>query len=156
MYEIERKFLIKDNSWIRDISEVLHIRQGYLMEDASKKSLRIRKSNNDYTMTFKMPVISFYTHTDIEIEKSITKEEFDLLFNECEFKLAKIRHIVYHDGRKWEIDMFTDKILPNGDVYMCEIELNSEDDKITLPSWVGEEVTHNRKYKNINIVKGAS
>lgn len=37
MYEIERKFLIKDNSWIRDISEVLHIRQGYLMEDASKK-----------------------------------------------------------------------------------------------------------------------
>lgn len=38
---------------------------------------------------------------------------------------------------------------------MCEIELNSEDDKITLPSWVGEEVTHNRKYKNINIVKGA-
>lgn len=152
MFEIERKFLIKFNSWKNDIDEVFHIKQGYIVQE-DKKVLRVRKSNTKYTMTFKMPYMSLQGYTYIELERDITKEEFDVLFKECKYKLSKIRNIVYHENRKWEIDEFLDKMLPDDSSYMCEIELNSEDDEISLPPWVGEEVTSDPRYKNINIAR---
>lgn len=152
MYEIERKFLIKNDSWIKDVSSVHYIKQGYLMTD-ELKTLRIRKSNDEYFMTFKMPVSSWGEYTDVEIEKSITKEEFDLLFSKCKYTLFKIRHIVNYDGNTWEIDKFYDKNLPDGGTEMAEIELTSVDEKFSIPNWLGIEVTSDKRYKNINIAK---
>lgn len=36
---------------------------------------------------------------------------------------------------------------------MAEVELSSEDEHINLPSWVKEEVSHDDRYFNSNLMK---
>ena len=58
----------------------------------------------------------------------------------------------YRDGenpaipdRKWEVDVFHGD---NEGLVMAEIELGSEDETFDRPSWLGEEVTGDRRYYN--------
>lgn len=66
--------------------------------------------------------------------------------------LDKIRHIVPFEGKTWEVDKFISPIK----LVMAEVELLSPDEPITIPDWVGEEVTGNPKYFNSEIIKSVS
>ena len=48
-------------------------------------------------------------------------------------------------GRKWEVDEFHGD---NEGLVVAEIELGSEDEPFGRPSWLGEEVTGDRRYYN--------
>jgi len=64
--------------------------------------------------------------------------------------IDKTRHIVMHDGMKWEVDIFHGE---NEGLRVAEVELESEDQPISIPDWAGEEVSHDPRYYNSQLVK---
>jgi adenylate cyclase len=65
--------------------------------------------------------------------------------------LEKDRYVVHYKGNDWEIDVFKGKY---EGLVLAEIELEHENDEFELPSWVGEEVTNDPAYLNVNLFKG--
>ena len=58
----------------------------------------------------------------------------------------KVRHVERAaDGHDWEIDVFHGK---NEGLVVAEVELGSEDEMFERPSWLGEEVTGDKRYYN--------
>jgi adenylate cyclase len=55
-----------------------------------------------------------------------------------------------HDGIKWEVDIFHGE---NEGLRVAEVELESEDQSISIPDWAGEEVSHDPRYYNSQLVK---
>ena len=63
--------------------------------------------------------------------------------------IEKVRHKVVLDGVVWEIDEFGGE---NAGLIVAEVELVTEDHPLTLPEWIGEEVSHDPRYFNANLV----
>ena len=63
--------------------------------------------------------------------------------------LNKTRHFVSHAGATWYVDIY-EGIL-NG-VALAEIKLDSADQKIELPDWIGKEVTGDASYRKVNLL----
>ena len=63
--------------------------------------------------------------------------------------LDKVRHFVSYAGNTWQIDVYEG--LLEG-VVLAEIELTDADQKLTLPDWIGKEVTADPTYRKINMV----
>ncbi len=148
MLEIERKYLIESVDWKSEIIQsVTNIKQAYLFEDQDK-SVRIRVRSNQAFLTIKMG-------------KGVTRNEFEYLIpvNDAEemiekaalLCLEKDRYVIHHKGCDWEIDVFKGKYQG---LVLAEIELANENDEIELPSWIGEEVTNDPAYLNVNLFKG--
>jgi len=140
MFEIERKFLI-DVSKLPELKDGKEIIQAYLFDD-SKGVIRIRKYDDKYILTIKL---KHEYLKQIEIEKDLTKEEFDLLLTKCDKRIVKTR---YKIGR-WEVDFF---IEPKG-LVLAEYEMSSVDEKIEIPDWCVKEVTGDPQYYNCNLIK---
>jgi adenylate cyclase len=66
--------------------------------------------------------------------------------------LDKARHFVSHGGNTWQVDVYEG--LLDG-VVLAEIELTDADQKLTLPDWIGAEVTADPRYRKINMVAAA-
>jgi adenylate cyclase len=62
--------------------------------------------------------------------------------------LEKRRFFVEDAGATWHVDVYGGIL--NG-VVIAEIELEQETQVLTLPSWVGKEVTGDPFYKKINM-----
>lgn len=74
-----------------------------------------------------------------------------MLSSLCEKPLIeKNRYKIDYAGLTWEIDEFFGD---NEGLIVAEVELTSEDQKIDLPSWVGEQVTSDPRYFNSNLTK---
>ena len=58
--------------------------------------------------------------------------------------------MVPDSGLVWEIDVY-DGIM-NG-IVVAEVELPSPDFVLTLPEWIGEEVTGKDEYRKLNMLK---
>ncbi len=145
--EIEKKFLVVSESYKEIANEKYKIKQGYISE--TKKSVtRVRISNKAAYITIK------------ENKKEISKLEFEysipikegqyLIENLCNDDIImKTRYIVEFDGFLWEVDEFKGK---NKGLVIAEIELESETQKFSKPKWVGDEVTNDERYYNINLM----
>jgi adenylate cyclase len=65
--------------------------------------------------------------------------------------IRKIRYAIrHHDGRGWAVDRFQGA---NTGLVLAEVELEHPDQAIELPSWVGEEVTFDRRYGNSRLAR---
>jgi adenylate cyclase len=64
--------------------------------------------------------------------------------------IEKIRHYARVEQDVWEIDEFAGA---NAGLVVAEIELASEDQEISTPDWLGEEVTSDPRYYNIRLVE---
>ncbi|RZJ48359.1 MAG: YbgC/FadM family acyl-CoA thioesterase [Chryseobacterium sp.] len=85
----------------------------------------------------------------IEFEYEIPVDEANELLDKfCSNLINKTRHYVIHEGKTWEVDVFSGL---NEGLIVAEIELNSEEEKYALPVWVGENVTNDRRYANSNL-----
>jgi len=62
--------------------------------------------------------------------------------------IDKVRHDVAAGDLVWEIDVFEGD---NAGLVIAEIELDSTSRQIELPRWIGEEVTHDRRYYNAEL-----
>lgn len=149
--EIERKFLLKNNDWKKYvISETLY-KQGYLHNEKDK-TIRVRTSHEKAFITIKGRSQDSFSHSEFEYEIPLNDAEI-FLSEFCENKIiSKTRYIVpiENSERKWEIDIFHEE---NEGLIMAEIELGSEDEVFEKPEWLGEEVTHDSKYKNAKLVE---
>ena len=146
--EIERKFLVVDESWREAASAGMRYRQGYLSTDPSN-SVRVRVSGDKAWLTIKSATIGVMRH---EYEYEIPAADgHGILDGLCVKPLIeKTRFIVQHDGHAWEIDVFEGD---NAGLVVAEIELGSADEEFTLPEWAGEDVSSDVRYYNQRLVQ---
>lgn len=146
MIEIERKFLIKDGDTLRaKLINGKEISQGYLFtENAKSCRVRVKGTKGFLTLKFGTDLLS---RTEFEYE--IPFEEACELLTCCDKVLQKTRYEIPVGNHIWEIDVFSGAL---DGLIVAEIELSDADETIQLPSWVGEEVTHDPNYLNVNLI----
>lgn len=157
-YEIERKFLIeKPNLEYLDnlpMCEKVQIVQTYL-KSSDDEEIRIRQRGSDGVFTYsKTRKINVNNLKRIEVEERLTEEEYinELLNADPERgQIIKTRYCLSYNNQYFEIDIypfFKDKAI-------CEIELDSENQKVDIPPFIEviEEVTDDLKYRNSEIAK---
>ncbi len=147
MIEIERKFLVKDNSFLDDFSRSNRIVQGYLSSHPERTvRVRIKGENGYLTIKGKSEGFSRY-----EWEKEINFEEAEKLLQLCESGVIdKIRYDVIVGTHIFEVDVFYGE---NEGLVLAEIELQTEDETFEKPNWLGQEVTEDIKYYNSYLSK---
>jgi CYTH domain-containing protein len=145
--EIERKFLVRGDAW-REGAAAKPIRQGYL--HATKDiSIRVRRTGEQAYLTVKGSQVGA-TRAEYEYEIPVDDAE-DMLDTLCQRPLIeKVRHTLVHRGATWEVDVFEGE---NAGLIVAEVELDSEDQDVALPQWIGPEVTHDPRYLNVNLAK---
>lgn len=146
--EIERKFLLVGESWRSQVvGEPKRLSQGYLCADA-EKSVRVRLAGDFATLTVKG---SRNGISRLEMQYTIPAADAERMLALCLRPLIdKTRYIVQHDGMRWEVDIFHGE---NEGLRVAEVELESENQSITLPEWVGEEVSLDARYYNSQLVR---
>lgn len=147
--EIERKFLVKDTSFIRESYKKHFIKQGFLNSDKNRV-VRIRILDDKSFITIKGITNSSGT-TRYEWEKEIPLQEGNQLLLLCEKNaIEKHRYLVKNEKYTFEVDVFLGE---NKGLVVAEIELESENDKFEKPLWLGDEVTGQIKYYNSSLSK---
>lgn len=144
--EIERKFLVANANWKLKINKETPIKQGYLSSNL-KRTVRVRVKGDKGYLTIKGKTINTTrAEYEYEIPLSDALEMMDLCENPL---IEKTRYEVLANGDLWEIDVFEGD---NKGLIVAEIELESEDQEITLPLWIAKEVSHERKYFNSELI----
>ncbi len=143
--EIERKFLVKGNSW--RINNGKRIRQGYLHNE-KEGVVRVRANEDQGYLTIKGSTKGI---TRLEYEYEIPVDEANEILDKLcqEPIIEKMRYEVFVDGMKWEIDEFFKE---NAGLILAEIELETENQEFTKPDWLGIEVSNDFRYINANLV----
>ena len=144
--EIERKYLIKEDTWRKNASGTTY-RQGYL-STVKERTVRVRTIDDKGFLTIKgITIGATRREYEYEIPMADANEMLDEL---CEKPIIeKTRFKISHAGLTWEIDEFAGV---NQGLIVAEVELESEDQNIDFPPWVGEEVSGDPRYFNSNLI----
>ncbi|RDH86023.1 MAG: adenylate cyclase [endosymbiont of Galathealinum brachiosum] len=146
--EIERKFLLVNTDWREQVTSSYRIRQGY-MGEIDKASVRIRVQGDKANINIKSATLSMRRmEYEYEIPLIEAQEMLDQLCKQPQ--VDKTRFIVEQGKFKWEIDEFYGE---NEGLLVAEIELDDENETFDKPDWVGEEVTEDPRYYNVNLIK---
>ena len=142
--EIERKFLVKDDSYKQLAYDSSRIQQGYICS-ARGRTVRVRIRGERGFLTIKGPSrdggLSRY-----EWEKEIPLQEAEELMLLCEpGMIDKTRYLVQSGKHVFEVDEFYGE---NEGLVMAEVELASESEAFERPDFLGEEVTGDVRYYN--------
>jgi CYTH domain-containing protein len=144
--EIERKYLVTSDAW-HGLAESTFYRQGYL-STVKERVVRVRTVGKQGYLTIKGVAIGA---TRPEFEYEIPWRDAEQLLALCERPLIeKTRYRIEHGGLIWELDVFHGD---NDGLVTVECELETEDQKLMKPDWVGEEVTGDPRYFNANLVE---
>jgi len=139
--EIERKFLVRDDSW-RNGTAGTDYQQGYLAV-VPRCSVRVRVANDQAWLTIKSGDGGLTRH---EYEYPVPREHAQGLLALCEpVVISKTRYLVRVGEHVWEIDEFHGD---NAGLIIAEIELQREDEDFEKPAWLGEEVSRDLRYYN--------
>ena len=147
--EIERKFLVKDDSYKRMAYHASRIAQGYICSERGR-TVRVRICDDKGFLTIKGPSdkqgLGRY-----EWEKEIPLCEAKELMKLCEpGMIDKTRYLVRSGKHIFEVDEFYGE---NEGLTIAEVELASEDESYEKPDFIGEEVTGDVKYYNSFLMK---
>ena len=139
--EIERKFLINE---LPNLNNYPHkkIVQGYISTDPV---IRIRQMDDTYCVCVKSQGHMIRE----EFELNITKEQCDALWPKVEHApIAKTRYFIPLDNDLTaELDVYKGAL---DGLLTVEVEFISPLDASNFipPSWFGEDITHDNRYKN--------
>lgn len=144
--EIERKFLVK-GSFKEQAASHTHIIQGYISSQKGR-TVRVRLRDKKAYLTIKGPSrdggLSRY-----EFEKEITIDEGLSLLTLCEpGVIEKDRWLVPCGKHTFEVDEFFGE---NEGLLLAEVELSAPDESFEKPSFLGQEVTGDRRYYNSSL-----
>lgn len=149
MVEIERKFLVNSNEYLKSFTKQNRIVQGYLSSDP-KRTVRIRLKGQNGYLTIKGESNESGL-TRFEWEKEISYSDAENLLRLCEKGVIdKIRYEVIVGVHVYEVDVFAKE---NEGLVIAEIELSSEEETFEKPSWLGKEVTGDERYYNSYLSK---
>lgn len=147
IYEIERKFLVKELPDNLEHYKKLDIKQGYI---STNPTIRLRQQNDEYILTIKSAGLM----KKEEYEINLTKEQFENLWNKIEGNvIEKSRYkIPLNNNLTAELDIY-DGFLKG--FMNIEVEFSSTKEAILFdpPSWFGQEVTQNKKFSNASLSK---
>jgi Uncharacterized protein conserved in bacteria len=152
--EIERKYAI--NKLPENLSQYKYkkIEQGYLCH---KPTIRIRKSNDDYFLTYKDKLkkkekgSAIFNH---EVELPLTKEAYEQLLPKIDHNLVKkTRYLIpLQNGLTAELDIFEDKLTG---LAFVEVEFPDEisSNEFVPPDWFGKDLSSNKHFSNYYLSK---
>ena len=147
-FEIERKFLVSGD-FRPFVESSSRIRQGYIAHE-NGRTVRVRTRDDRGYLTIKGPSdVSGISR--FEWEKEIALGDALSLMELCQGSfIDKTRNLVPFGGHVFEVDEFYGD---NDGLIMAEVELDSVDEPFEKPSWLGEEVTGDRRYYNSHLLK---
>jgi adenylate cyclase len=144
--EIERKFLLLNNLWKSEAVGV-HYKQAYLNEKGDN-TIRVRIEGNQAKLTIKSKATNI---SRMEFEYDIPMEDAEKLFLIAKTPaVEKYRYKIKYAGNIWEVDEF---LGDNEGLVIAEIELESENQTFQKPSWIGMEVSGDKRYTNANLAR---
>lgn len=143
--EIERKYLV-----VGEFKHLAHnsmyLVQGYIA--SGRRTVRVRIGEGGAWLTIKGPSRNGGL-SRFEWEKEIdAKEALELLQLAEGAVIDKVRYYVDYAGHTIEVDEFHGD---NEGLVMAEIELDSEDESVELPTWLGREVTGEKRFYNSHL-----
>ena len=145
--EIERKYLLVNDSWRDEVDSSCHYAQGYL-SSSKRVSVRVRTSGEQAYLNLKSATLGI-SRTEYEYEIPLSDAD-EMLANLCDGPLIeKVRFFVKRGDHTWEIDVFEGD---NAGLVVAEIELQAEDESFELPDWIGAEVSDDPRYYNVCLV----
>jgi CYTH domain-containing protein len=145
--EIERKFLVLDDSYKREAFSKSHIVQGYICSERGR-TVRVRIRDDRAYLTIKGPSenggLSRY-----EFEREIPLEDGKQMMQLCEPGIIdKTRYLVKSGQHTFEVDEFYGE---NEGLVMAEVELSAPDEPYEKPVFIGKEVTGDRRFYNSHL-----
>ncbi|MGB3766484.1 MAG: CYTH domain-containing protein [Phormidesmis sp.] len=144
--EIERKFLVKNDSW-RAEAKGLPYSQGYIPTAQLGQTVRVRLAGDKGYLTLKGPTEGI-TRSEFEYVIPVADAK-EMLETMCDRPLIeKIRYRLVANHLLWEIDEFSGE---NAGLIIAEVELETEDQAIQKPHWLGQEVSGDPRYYNANL-----
>jgi len=141
--EIERKFLVENDSWRDAVETSRSIVQAYVAIDGDT-SLRVRiYDGTSAWLAVKVGVSEMTRH---EFEYPIPLADAREIADASRGRLIeKTRHIVNVEGFAWEVDVYEARL---AGLVTAEVEMGSESDAPALPAWLGREVTGEAAWSN--------
>ncbi|MDX1433992.1 MAG: CYTH domain-containing protein [Gammaproteobacteria bacterium] len=141
--EIERKFLVRGDQWRGAAHDRVRYRQGYVAHSETC-SVRVRIGGDAARLNIKSRGAGA---ARLEFEYPLPLADAEILLAQLcvDALIEKTRHLVRHQGRLWEVDVFEGA---NAGLVLAEVELDAADEAIALPPWVGDEVTDDARYYN--------
>jgi adenylate cyclase len=144
--EIERKFLVKSDAWRKTAEIGRRFCQGHISK-GSLSSVRVRRAADKAYLTVKDARIGI-ARAEFEYEIPVEHAE-EMLQSLCAKPLLeKTRYCVIYDDVTWEIDVFAG---PAEGLVVAEVELSSVDQEVSMPEWIGVEVTNDPRYRSSSI-----
>lgn len=145
--EIEKKYLLTKIPFDLSSFEKKEISQGYL---CTSPVVRIRKSNDKYTLTYKGEGLMARE----EYNLPLTKESYNQFSSKIDgILIEKTRYLIpLENNLTAELDVFHGKL---DSLMLVEVEFDSIEaaNAFVPPSWFGEDVTFSNKYHNSNLSK---
>ena len=146
--EIERRFLVKNEDWKSKVLLSEDFSQAYLTSGLDEWTVRVRiiDSRKSY-ITLKSSLNGLINN---EFEYSIPIEDAIELLNLSKYKITKTRYQLKINDKNWVVDSFEGS---NSFLKIAEIELNSENEKIQIPPWCGQEITGIKSLSNASLAR---
>lgn len=144
-YEIEHKYIVKNDSYLTMATGKVAIRQGYLNRNPDR-TVRVRTMGTKGFLTVKS-----------RNKGAVRKEfEFEIPEHDAEeiLKLAepgiieKTRYFVPYGGLLWEVDEFHGS---QSGVVIAEVEIPQDGIIYEKPPFIGEDITGDPAYYNSNL-----
>ncbi len=142
--EIERKYLVTSLPLGYEQNKYSDIIQGYISVDGDGTEVRLRKMDNTHTIT-------------VKTGKGLVRDEYEILIPPEHYeklwpttsgrRIKKTRYYIAHNGFVIQLDVYGGHLKG---LFTAEIEFSTEEqsDTFTPPTWLGEEVTDDVRYKN--------
>jgi CYTH domain-containing protein len=140
--EIERKWLV-ERAPAPEVLETLgrlDMVQVYVQAPGERRS-RVRTTTwpdgtRTYHLTTKERLVPGSTLVRVETEEQVTKQQAKRLVSRFRLPgwgvLHKVRYLVEHEGRTWELDHITEPVA----VWVLEVEVRSVDENPPPPPWL--------------------
>jgi CYTH domain-containing protein len=139
--EIERKFLVVNESWKNFATETHRLVDGLLSEATDGTKVRVRISDGAASLAVKSRRRGLSRD---EFEYPIPLADAERLVAHCEGRvIEKVRHFAPWRGHLWEIDVYEGVM---AGIVIAELELDAEDERFDWPPWAGDDVTADPAY----------
>lgn len=157
--EIERRFLVAGQEWLRHSLVEMRLRQGYLSRPGDGLTVRVRTSEPlrggreaQAWLTLKAPspcgrpqASAGPALSRLEFEYAIPQADAEAMLELTEQWLVKRRHALDLPGGQWVLDVFEGD---NAPLLVAEVELERADQPVAVPAWCVRELTGRHDLSN--------
>jgi adenylate cyclase len=146
-YEIERKFLLLNEGWRPAVIAVDTFRDGLLLRSRSGK-VRVRQGLQKAWITVKGARHGI-RRPEFEYEIPIS-DAVEMIETLCGPAIQKTRHTVIYADLAWSVDIHHGVL---AGIEFAEVELADPRQCVEFPEWIGEEITHDVRFRKETLLR---